>query len=90
VTVRSAATTWHSPLGISDPCNLTNLSESEPDPSSRDQGGRESLPRRCGFFFGMGFDYVASMTYVFIQNDMTGLSGRTVQATVCSGTSRAA
>ena len=30
------------------------------------------------------------MTYVFIQNDMTGLFGRTVHATVCSGTSRAA
>jgi hypothetical protein len=47
-----------------------NLSESGSDPSSRDQRDNASSPRWGGVFFGMDFDYVASMTYVFIQNDM--------------------
>ena len=36
--------------------------------------------RWSGPFFGMSFDDVASMTYLFIQNDMTGFSGPAVQA----------
>ena len=62
--------------------------------SIRDESGRPSLrldhsrpdpewtvAARTGVFSGSAFDYVASMTYVFIQNDMTGLSRRAVPPT---------